>query len=174
MMETQTTRETNSKKPANWRARPAMETKPPKFLLKVMNPFMRRMVRGGGGKMGDMIMLITFKGRKSGKTFTTPLGYTRKGNSITCFTDSPWWKNLEGGAPVKLTIKGQEMQGFATPVSDKAQVLEYVSGRLREGGPQAVRQMALSLPKGYTPTDDELRIMLRDRVLIEIQLQGST
>ena len=138
-----------------------------------MNPIMKRIVRGGGGKMGDAIMLITFKGRKSGKTFTTPLGYTSEGDTVTCFTDSSWWKNLEGSAPVKVTIKGKEMEGIATPVSDKEQVLGYVRDRLQDGGPQAVRQMALSLPKGYLPTDDELRIMLCDRVLITIKVQGS-
>jgi hypothetical protein len=34
--------------------------------------------------------------------------------------------------------------------------------------------MALALPKGYRPTDEELQIMLRDRVLTIIEPQGST
>ena len=167
------TQDTATQKPANWSARPAAETKPPKFLLKVMNPVMKRMVRGGGGKMGDKIMLIHFKGRKSGKAYVTPLGYTREGDTITCFTDSPWWKNLEGGAPVGVTIKGKELKGFATVVSDKEKVVEYVGQHLRSGDPEAVRRMAVSVPKGYLPTDDELTIMMRDRVLIRIQLKES-
>jgi hypothetical protein len=157
-------------RPANWQARPARETLPPKFLWKVGNFFMKRML---GGKMGDVIMLITFTGRKSGKTFTTPIGYTRQGNTLTSFCDSPWQKNLVGGAPVTVTIKGQAVLGLATTISDHDQVAAYVKYQLQNGGPQAARQMALALPKGYLPTDEELRIMLRDRVLITTQLPDS-
>ena len=149
-----------------------MESKPPKALMKVMNPIMTLMVRRGGGRMGDQIMLLTFRGRKSGRQFTTPIGYTREGNVVTCFTDSQWGKNLVGGAPVKVTIKGKEKEGYAETTSDKGQVLEYVKHNLSKGGPQAARQMGLSLPKGYLPSDDELRTMLRDRILISIKLQG--
>ncbi len=159
-----------TQRPPNWHPRPAMETKPPKFIMKLGNIFMKRMVRG---KMGESMMLITFTGRKSGKTFTTVIGYTREGNTLTCFTDSPWQKNLVGGAPVTVTIKGKEIKGLATPLSEQDQLKEYVKRHLHSGDPQAPRRMGLSLPKGYFPTDDELRIMLRDRMLFSIELQGS-
>lgn len=132
------------------------------------------MTRLLGGKMGEAIMLITFTGRKSGKTFTTPIGYTRQGQTLTSFCNSPWQQNLAGGAPVTVTIQGQTLPGRAITVSDPDQVAAYVKQHLQKGGPQAAHQMALALPKGYRPTDEELQIMLRDRVLIVIELQGST
>ena len=162
--------QTNSRRrPATWQARPALETKPPKLLLKVGNFFLKRM---RASMMGDVIMLLTFTERKSGKAFTTPLGYTRAGHTVTCFTDSPWQKNLAGGAAVTVTLRGTELVGFATPVVDMEHVLAYVKQHLQNDGPPAGRQMGLSLPKGYLPTDAELRIMLRDRALINIELQG--
>ncbi len=163
-------RENSTQRPADWHARPAMETKPPKFVMRLGNVVMKRMLRG---KMGDSIMLITFTGRKSGKTFTTAIGYTREGNTLTAFTDSPWQKNLIGGAPVTITIKGKEIKGHATPLSDQDQLMEYVKRHLQSGDLQAPRRMGVSLPQGYLPTDDELRIILRDRMLISIELQDS-
>ena len=157
-------------RPANWQPRPARDTLPPRFLWKVGNFVMTRLL---GGKMGEAIMLITFTGRKSGKTFTTPIGYTRQGQTLTSFCDSPWQQNLAGGAPVTVTIQGRALPGRAATVSAPDRVAAYVRQHLQNGGPQAARQMALALPKGYLPTDEELRIMLRDRVLIIIELQDS-
>ena len=52
------------------------------------------------------IPLITFTGRKSGKTFTTPVSYSQHGDQVYVFTHAAWWRNLRdrgsppgGGAP---------------------------------------------------------------------------
>jgi hypothetical protein len=71
------------------------------------------------------VMLITFTGRKSGKTYTTPISYARDGDQVTAFTGARWSKNLEGGAPVTLNIKNKEYHGWADVVAnDKAAVTE--------------------------------------------------
>lgn len=137
--------------------------------MKFANVFVKNML---GGKMGDMMMLLSFTGRKSGKKYTIPVGYTREGNTLTCFTDSPWQKNLVGGAPVTATIKGKAIEGIATPLYDEDRLIKYIKGHLQSGDPQAPRRMGVSLPKGYIPTDDELKVILRDRMLFTIELQG--
>ena len=87
----------------------------PPFLNKVMSTVLRSPVHG---MVSKSIMLITFTGRKSGKTYTTPISYTRNGNLVTAFTHAKWARNLDGGAPVTLTIKNKALQGQATVVSD--------------------------------------------------------
>ena len=67
--------------------------------------------------MSKAIMLITFTGRKSGKRYTTPVSYSRQGETVYVFTHGTWWKNLRGGAPVSLRLRGQDRNGFALPVS---------------------------------------------------------
>lgn len=57
--------------------------------------------------VSSKIMLISFQGRKSGKVFTTPVSYMQTGNAVTLFTHATWWRNLVGGAPVTLQIKGK-------------------------------------------------------------------
>lgn len=59
------------------------------------------------------VMLITFAGRRSGKTYTTPVSYIRDGNTVTCFTRARWWANLTGGARVTLRLEGRNHPGTA-------------------------------------------------------------
>ncbi len=67
------------------------------------------------------VLLISVKGRKSGRTITTPVSYSREDNRVTIFSRGSWVKNLTGGAPVSLCIQGNDYQGFATPVSSDHQ-----------------------------------------------------
>ncbi len=67
------------------------------------------------GSLSSQIMLITFTGRRTGKTYTTPVEYRREGDTIlvSSFKDRRWWKNLQGGAPVRLRVRGQDLPGVA-------------------------------------------------------------
>ena len=87
----------------------------PPFLNKVMSTIVRSPLHG---MVSKSIMLITFTGRKSGKTYSTPISYTQNDDVVTAFTHAKWARNLEGGAPVTLTIKNKAVQGQATVVSD--------------------------------------------------------
>jgi hypothetical protein len=70
------------------------------------------------------ITLLVFRGRKSGKLYSTPVSYLREGDVVTVFTDSPWQRNLHDGAPVTLYLKGKAVEGFAEVIDDRAVVTE--------------------------------------------------
>ena len=81
--------------------------------------------------VSDKIMLVTFKGRKSGKTYTTPVSYMQSEDTVTLFTHASWWRNLTGGAPVTLRIKGKTLHGTTKAiVSDQNLVAEGLSAHL--------------------------------------------
>lgn len=63
-------------------------------------------------------MLLSFTGRRSGKRYTTPVAYLRKGDEIVSTTDSLWWKNLQGGVPVSVLVAGVTYRGTAEAVTD--------------------------------------------------------
>jgi hypothetical protein len=66
--------------------------------------------------VSDKVMLVSFVGRKSGREYTIPVSYMRSGNTITLFTHATWWRNLVGGAPVTLYIKGKKLQAKAEAI----------------------------------------------------------
>ena len=151
--------------------KPINETKPPKALFKyVMNPLMRRVLRSPKAKIGDMILLLTFTGRKSGKAFTTPIGYRKVGeNTLVLYTDSSWYKNLLDGAPVGVVVKGKKIRGWAVASDDKEMIVRETAEYLRSHGLAGARAIGIMSLK-FIPTEDELRIMLRDRAKITIEL----
>lgn len=63
--------------------------------------------------MSHNTMLLTVDGRKSGKQYTIPVSYVREGDLFVTFTSTPWWKNLRGGASVKLLVAGKTLDGVA-------------------------------------------------------------
>ena len=50
------------------------------------------------------ILLITVTGRKSGKKYTTPVNYLRRGDELTIISlhTRTWWRNLRGGREVTI------------------------------------------------------------------------
>ena len=80
--------------------------------IRVMNKFPALLLRSPLHRLiSKSVLLITFTGRKSGKKYTTPITYLRDGDTVLMTTDSPWWKNLRGGALVTLRIRGREYVG---------------------------------------------------------------
>ena len=79
------------------------------------------------------VLLITFTGRKSGKTYTTPVSYSQTDDQVFIFTHAAWWKNLRSIAPVTLALRGREFRGLAEPVADDKQAIaghwQHICGR---------------------------------------------
>lgn len=65
-------------------------------------------------------MSITVTGRKSGKCYTFPVSYMRDGENLLIITqkDRKWWKNLRGGAPVTVFLKGHSLRASGETFED--------------------------------------------------------
>jgi len=73
------------------------------------------------GPMSDFVMVITTIGRKSGKQFSTPIGYVRDGDDLIGLSvegRANWYKNLLQNPNVTLSVKGRDVQAKAEPVRD--------------------------------------------------------
>lgn len=80
------------------------------------NPLMGCLLRSPfHGIVSKQMMLITYTGRKSGKTYTTPVNYVRAGDMFLTlsYQQRTWWRNLRGGAPVILRVQGQDYKALA-------------------------------------------------------------
>jgi deazaflavin-dependent oxidoreductase (nitroreductase family) len=85
--------------------------------LKLYNPIVIWLLRSPLHElMGNSTMLITFAGRKSGKTYTTPVNYVWDDHSLLVVSprDRLWWRNLRGGALVTVYVRGQSMNSIGS------------------------------------------------------------
>ena len=124
------------------------------------------------GLMSKNRMLLTFKGRKSGKRYTTPVSYLHEGESIVCFTDSSWWKNLRGGAPVRIRLTGRDLAGMAYPIDTDSEAIAKGLERMLQKIPSDARYYQVTVgPRGQLSASDLLRAA-RSNVMIRIHLSN--
>lgn len=145
---------------------------PSKRVLRAMNPFVSAILRSPlHGMLSNRLMLLTFTGRKTGKRFTIPVGYTREGDTLTLFSGYSWWKNLRGGGSVELRLRGRERTGHAEIIEDRAAVLD-AAGHLvaKHGLKEAGGRIGLALDITPPPSRDELALALEGHVMIRIVL----
>jgi len=122
------------------------------------------------GMVSRTVLLITFTGRKSGKTFTTPVSYSQNDDQVFIFTHAAWWKNLRSGAPVTLCLQGQEVRGLAEPVAeDKQAIAAGLTAHLCKV-PSDARYYGVTFDNNQNPRADEVMKAVQTVVMIRIQL----
>lgn len=77
-----------------------------------------------GGLLNRNIAMLSYSGRRSGRTFTIPVAYRRAGDEIVIGVNMPeaktWWRNFLGaGAPLTLRVDGTERAGHAIAQRDE-------------------------------------------------------
>jgi len=115
------------------------------------------------------VLLITFTGRKSGKTYTTPVSYSQNGDQVNIFTHAVWWKNLRSGTPVTLRLRGREFQGLAVPVEDKQAIAAGLTAHLRKV-PGDARFYSVTFDDHRNPRAEEVEKAVQTVVMIRVRL----
>lgn len=122
------------------------------------------------GMLSNGMMLITITGRKTGKKYTTPVGYYREGGYLWVITsrDRTWWKNLQGGAQVDLLLKRKPVKGFAELEQDDSAVQSRLCDYIKHI-PQAAKPMGIRI-ENSKPNADDLARTAQERLFIRIKL----
>jgi len=76
-----------------------------------------------GKAVSRHLTVVTYTGRRSGRTFSTPVGYRRAGDTVTIVVALPdsktWWRNFLGeGGPISLELDGVDRSGHAVAHRD--------------------------------------------------------
>lgn len=72
----------------------------------------------------DAVVVIRYRGRRSGQTFETPVSVQRDGDQVTVNVMAPdqknWWRNFlgEGGPITFVNLDGRDRSGHATAHRD--------------------------------------------------------
>ena len=103
------------------------------FMNKIVNPLVCLILRSPLHKlMSDTLLLITYRGRKTGMKYTLPVQYVQTGNAIYIVPGMPeqktWWHNLKEAAPVQLTLRGQTLAGNAVVLKPNNDFEEIIAG----------------------------------------------
>lgn len=130
----------------NEKQAPQNGTRPPmpRIMYRIVNPLMKLVLHSPlHGSISQELMILKFTGRKSGKQFSTPVGYARQGNTVLVFTHSSWWKNFIGGAPVTVYMQGKDIPGTARVVTDPKEVKAMLQSLIASNGEERARRVGI-------------------------------
>ena len=88
------------------------------------------LLRRSGGRFGSRfrggdVVLLTHRGRTSGRTFTTPLLHVRDGDDLVVAASNggvdaepQWWLNLQADPHGEVEVRGRQRPVVAAPVDE--------------------------------------------------------
>lgn len=147
----------------------------PEPLFLIINPMMRMLLRSPlHFVQSKSLMLITFKGRKSGRLFTTPVRYVRIGDKVRCFTSAEnlWWRNLRGGAAVSLRIEGKEAPYWASSIESNPAATRDALTHYLTVFPQDAAYHGIRLNPDKSLVSEDLERAVQRAVVVEAQPKG--
>ena len=115
------------------------------------------------------MMVLTFEGVRSGRTYSFPVGYAEDSEGLMTFTQFSWWKNFREEKPVSLRLRGREMRGTAVAARDPEVVAERFAYYLRRN-PHDGKYFGLRVGRDGRADPEELAraagrlIMIRSRL----------
>ena len=128
------------------------------------------------GLLSGNTLLITVTGRKTGRPITTPVNYVRDGDRLWVISnrDRTWWRNLTGGAPVTVRVRGRDLRGVAEALLEPEVVAARLPTYLR-GMPMAARALSVRPAPGQADAwqPEGLARAAATRVLIEIRMESA-
>jgi hypothetical protein len=154
--------------------KPAVETEqthisdPPRWFTGLLKYLLRTPLHGVFSKS---IMLLEFRGHKTGRVYCTPVSYLREGDVVIAFTDSPWQRNLLGGAPVTMYLKGKPVEGLAEVIDNRDAVTEGLTRFLLHDRFNA-KFFGVSFDTDGQPIRKQVERGSRDHVMLKIQLSA--
>jgi len=145
------------------------------FMNKIANPFVRFILRSPFHKMmSDSVMLIAYRGRKSGKTYTLPVNYVQVGKTIYIVPGMPeqktWWRNLRGGAEVTLRLNGKSVSGSATLLEGDVEAASEALRHYLKRFPPSAKLHNVRLEADGTCNAEDLQEAAQSLILVKVEL----
>jgi deazaflavin-dependent oxidoreductase (nitroreductase family) len=145
------------------------DARPPRKLIRLVNPVMKALLRSPLHRLlGKNLMLLTVTGRKTGRTYTVPVGrHESRDGTFLLSAAGNWRHNLRGGAAVRLTLDGREHAAHAVLEEDPERAAEAFKTMLDQAGPRA---LGVKVNVDRSPTIAEIRPALAHRTIAYLHL----
>jgi deazaflavin-dependent oxidoreductase (nitroreductase family) len=122
--------------------------------------------------MSKSLLVITYAGRRSGKTYELPLQYIEVGGRLVIWAgnaaEKTWWRNFETPATVVVRLRGRDVDAKAELIDDPAERTRALRAYLD--------RYPITTPSGrpkffgdrWKPTDEELAEVAANTVWIAV------
>jgi deazaflavin-dependent oxidoreductase (nitroreductase family) len=123
------------------------------------------------GVMSGNTLVVSYTGRKSGKSYATPVNYVRQGKVfwVTSLRQRSWWRNLLDGAAVRLTVQGRDISARGEALTQPEQVAEGLRAYFN-AAPQHARYFQVGLDAQGQPLAEDLAREAGKRVVVRFEV----
>lgn len=146
-------------------------------IMSWLNPFIEKRFRSGA-KPGQLVLLLTTTGRKSGQDHVTPLQYEQVGDAYYVASargkSADWFRNILVNPEVLVEVEGVKFPAHADAITDPKEIANFLELRLRNHPRMIGALLRLEgLPSNYTREELEdfasqkALIVLRPNMVVE-------
>lgn len=123
------------------------------------------------GMISKGTMLVSVTGRKSGKSISTPTNYLRDGNTLCVISwrDRKWWRNLRGGAQVRVLLEGKSVEGHGQVIEEEKSVAQSLFEYYKKV-PQAAKYVQIGFDGAGLPVSADCERAAQKMVVVRIDL----
>jgi deazaflavin-dependent oxidoreductase (nitroreductase family) len=111
-----------SSAPASGSRRPLRRRLQARFMRVVNVPMRVVLGLSAATPLSRRLMLITFTGRRTGKTYRQPLSYVEQDGTLLTPGGGKWTLNLTAGEPVRMRLRGRDVLARPEFVADPDEV----------------------------------------------------
>jgi hypothetical protein len=123
------------------------------------------------GLVSGNMLLLTVKGRKSGKLITMPTNYLRDGNTlwVVSWRERKWWRNLRGGADISILLRGKAVQARGQVFKEEKAVAQSLFDYYRKA-PKIAKYVRIGLDEAGQPVPGDCDCAAQKMVTVRIDL----
>jgi hypothetical protein len=149
---------------------------PPEAVLRAVNPALKFLLGTPlAGSARKQLMVLSFKGRKSGNPYSIPVSAHHIGDQLYALAGATWTRNFRGGADAEVLYDGKKTAMRGETIEDPAVVAE-LQRRVAEsyGVKRAQRMMGLGFRDPRIPTVDEFKEACERENIVAVKLTPRT
>ena len=140
---------------------PIERVHPPKPIMRLVNPLMRALA-SRSGKVQSFVLVLHYRGRRTGQRYDLPVGYRIVDGRILLFTNSQWRHNFRDGLEIEITYRGRRRPARASLIDDPAIVADLYQKRFGEmDRRRAQRDLGVRVSVARPPTREEWMALVK-------------
>jgi hypothetical protein len=144
-------------------------------LISPINPLVAALLRSPLHFLASKgLLLLSWNGRRSGRTFSIPVGYQRDGNAVIVLISKPgektWWKNFREPWAAKLLIRRRLHPATGECLKPGSrEFFEWVETTLRQL-PWMGSQLGIEYRRGQALDEEQRAVLMRQCGVVRFEL----
>ena len=146
----------------------------PRWITTPLNVLIAGLLRSPlHGTLSRSTLILSFRGRKSGKQYTFPVGYyDHRGDTLIVIPLHHWWVNLRGNVPVTVWLKGRKYAATAGASQGDEMTVKALEKLIHDSA-NLLRVYHIECDADGEPNPAQVRQVAESLALVRIHLDSS-